>query len=159
MTKELADSLFYYKDGNLYWKENRGTYPCKDNVVGAKTKAGYLESKICGKPFKAHRVVFLMHYGYTPKCVDHINGNRADNRIENLRDADSLQNKYNQKIYKNNTSGAKGVYWIEVMNKWKAQINYERKRKHLGYFNSFDEAEEFVDLARKMTHKQFARAE
>lgn len=158
MTKELAESLFYYNDGVLYWKKNQGTYPTKDKPVGAVTKAGYFESKINLKPFKVHRVVFLLHYGYLPDVVDHIDGNRQNNNIKNLRAATAGENKCNQKIYKSNTSGVKGVCFNKRTKKWVGQINYNGKRKCLGSFDSIDLAAEFVDLARQMVHKEFARA-
>jgi hypothetical protein len=157
LTKELAESLFYYKDGVLYWKDNRGYCHTKDKPVGSVTKAGYFESKLNLKAFKVHRVIFLLHHGYLPEVVDHIDGNRQNNHIDNLREATPSQNKCNQKIYRNNTSGVKGVYFKKETNKWNAQINYNGKRKHLGTFESFVLASEFMDLARQMLHKNFAR--
>jgi hypothetical protein len=155
LTKELADSLFYYKDGSLYWKVDRASNKVKDTKVGSITKSGYFESKLDGKPFKTHRVVFLIHHGYLPVMVDHINGVRSDNRIENLRAATPSQNKINQITYKNNTSGVKGVYLKN--NKWSAQINYDNKRRYLGAFDTIELASEFADLARQMVHQDFAR--
>lgn len=155
LTKELAESLFYYKDGVLYWKDNRGYCRTKDKPVGSLTKSGYFESKLNKKPFKVHRVIFLMHNGYLPEHVDHIDGNRSNNKIENLRAATPSQNKANQIIYKNNTSGVKGVYFKHK--KWGAQISYSGKRKYLGLFDTIELASEFVDLARKMVHQEFAR--
>ena len=76
LTKELAESLFYYKDGVLYWKDNRGYCHTKDKPVGSVTKAGYFESKLNLKTFKVHRVVFLLHHGYLPEVIDHIDGNK-----------------------------------------------------------------------------------
>jgi len=156
-TQEEALALFYYKDGVLFWKNNQGTYPTKDKPVGSKTKNGYMESKICGKGFKVHRMAFLLHHGWLPKMVDHIDGNRENNKIENLRAADAQSNKCNQKIYCSNTSGIKGVCWSKERCMWKAQINYNKKRKHLGYYENINEAAEFVELARQMTHQEFAR--
>jgi hypothetical protein len=158
MTKELAESLFYYKDGILYWKNNQGTYPTKDKPVGSITKAGYFESRLKGKSFKVHRVIFLLKHGYMPKVIDHIDGNRTNNEISNLREATFSQNKVNQKIYSSNTSGLKGVFFKKATQKWNAQINFEGKRKHLGTFQTKELAAEFVDLARQMLHKEFARA-
>jgi hypothetical protein len=156
LTKELADSLFEYREGMLFWKEDRGYCKIKGKKVGSVTKAGYFESKLNGKCFKVHRAIFVMHHGYIPEQVDHIDGNRQNNSIENLRPATPFQNKCNQAIYKSNTSGVKGVY--RKNNKWATQINYNGKRKNLGTFNTIEEASEFVDLARQMVHQEFARA-
>ena len=156
LTKELADSLFYYEDGVLFWKEDRGVNLVKDKPVGNVTKTGYYESKLNKKPFKVHRAIFVMHHGYLPEQIDHIDGDKKNNDIANLRAATPAENKANQVIYKNNTSGVKGVYLKN--NKWNAQINYAGKRRYLGAFNTIELASEFVDLARSMVHQNFARA-
>ncbi len=148
-TKDEANSLFEYKDGVLY---------TKPKPIGSVTGNGYLESKVAGKPFKIHRMIFLMHHGYLPEIVDHIDGNPLNNKIENLRAATPSQNSYNQRIYKTNTSGVKGVCWDKARNRWTTQISYNRKKRHLGYYEDFDEAVEVVDLARQLVHKEFARA-
>lgn len=158
LTKELADSLFEYKDGNLYWKENRGYCKTKGKQVGSVTKAGYFESKLNGKPFKVHRVIFLMHHGYLPAQIDHIDCNRQNNRLENLRPATASENKVNQNIYKSNTSGVKGVCWVNRDKVWSAAISFNGTRKRLGHFKSLTEAEEVVLLARELLHGNFAKA-
>jgi hypothetical protein len=153
----IYQSAFEYKDGTLFWKIDRGSNKVKGKPVGSVNGKGYLETKLDGKFIKVHRVVFEMHHGYAPEVIDHIDGNRQNNKIDNLRAATDGENKYNQKIYKSNTSGAKGVMWHEKYKKWRTQINYNGKRKCLGSFDSFDEACEFVALARDMVHGDFAR--
>lgn len=157
-TQEEAAALFEYRDGALYWKTNRGYSKVMDKPVGSKTANGYLESKINGKGFKVHRMVFLLHHGWLPEMVDHIDGDRTNNAIENLRAATAQNNKFNQKLYKCNTSGVKGVSWNKEHNKWSAQISYNRRKKFLGRYDTVEEAAEVVDLARRMVHQEFARA-
>ena len=97
-----------------------------------------------------------MHKGYLPKTIDHINGDKLDNRIENLRAATVGQNQHNRKTNANNTSGYKGVSWNKGCNKWLSQIKLEGKRIHLGYFDNLEEAAEVVRKAREELHGDFA---
>lgn len=91
-----------YDNGRLIRKSNGDT-------AGWVCDRGYINLEICGKRFKAHRVVFYMHYGYMPDYIDHINGVRHDNRIENLREATLSQNGMNKKVSPRNSLGLKGV--------------------------------------------------
>ncbi len=70
------------------------------------------------------------------KTVDHINGEKLDNRRENLRICTALQNSYNHSVNKNNTSGFKGVGWHNQMKKWRAYIDFNNHNRHLGLFNN-----------------------
>lgn len=72
--------------------------------------------------------------------VDHINRNRLDNRKSNLRIVSRQENMYNKSKYKNNKSGVKGVKWNKDRNKWQVQINYNKKRIHLGLYSDLEEA-------------------
>lgn len=74
-----------------------------------------------------HRRVFLEHYGYLPDIVDHINGNKLDNRPINLRPASYSENACNSKLNSKNTSGVKGIAWIEGRNRWRASITKDGK--------------------------------
>ena len=94
------------------------------------------------KTCKIHRLLGL-HFLENPenkKCIDHKNGNRKDNTINNLRWATLNENNYNAKIRKNNTSGVKGVSFDKKRNKYRVRINYNNKEKFIGYFNSLEEA-------------------
>ena len=97
-----------------------------------------------------------MHKGYLPKIIDHINGDKLDNRIENLRSATVGQNQHNRKTNTNNTSGYKGVCWDKAMKKWRARIKLEDKSIHLGYFTNAEEADKVVRAAREELHGSFA---
>ena len=103
--------------------------------------SGYCQGKLLGKPYLAHRVAFLVMTGDWPSGhVDHINGNRADNRWENLRQVTRFENQKNQKLYKNNKSGVMGVYFQRASEKWVARISLEGTEKYLGVFSDFEEA-------------------
>lgn len=92
------------------------------------------------RTFWAHRVIFMMVYGRWPVQVDHINGDRSDNRLCNLREASKAENMRNRGPQKNNTSGVPGVYWATRLEKWTAGIKVDRRKIWLGNFDSFDEA-------------------
>lgn len=70
---------------------------------------GYWKIKIEGKVYSAHRLAWLYTYGYMPTIIDHINRNKVDNRIENLRECSISQNSHNSGAPKDNSSGVKGV--------------------------------------------------
>jgi hypothetical protein len=91
------------------------------------------------------------------KCIDHINGNGLDNRKSNLRICTNQMNQGNQKIKKSNTSGYKGVGWVKDRKKWRAYICFGRKYKHLGSFESKEEAARKYDEYAKLVFGEFAR--
>ncbi len=90
---------------------------------------------------KAHRVAWVVYYGKWPKGqIDHINGDRADNRIGNLRDVNSSKNSRNSKMKSNNTSGHNGIYWYERYGKWQVSGGADGRKKHIGYFEDLEDA-------------------
>lgn len=141
LTQERANELFEYReDGNLYWKVNRLKKRIGD-VVGIETTNGYLRYVIDGKGYALHRVVWLMHYGVFPKDdLDHIDRNRKNNRIGNLREASRVQNNGNSSVPKHNTSGYKGVQWCATSNKWRVCIYKQNKKYWLGRYKTIEEA-------------------
>ena len=135
--KELLDS-FEYKDGNLYWKIAKQK-TIIGNLAGSKLKNGYFHVQLNGKFILNHRAIFLMHNGFLPKYVDHIDGNPLNNKIENLREATAAQNSWNQK-FKGSASGFKGVTWNKQDKKWQPQIRANGKRFYLNKFTNLDDA-------------------
>jgi hypothetical protein len=94
------------------------------------------------KKFRIHRLVGL-HFLKNPenkKCIDHINNNKLDNTINNLRFATSQQNSQNAKISKRNKFGVKGVYFHKKSNKYHVQIRINNKLKHIGYYKTLEQA-------------------
>jgi hypothetical protein len=107
--------------------------------------------------FFAHRVAWFLASGRWPKeDIDHINCNRADNRLSNLREASRSENRCNSTIGKNNSSGVKGVCFEKRNGKWRAQLKRYGKPIHLGYFTDIADAEKAVMSARKELHGEFA---
>lgn len=135
--KELKKLVYYNKKtGELIWKKIGRKY-CRQyegKVVGSISKGGYMETKIKGKNYKVHRLIWLYVYGEFPKLViDHINNIKTDNRIKNLRDVDESTNARNRGLKSNNTSGYRGVN-KDNRNHWIARITHNFKRIYLGYF-------------------------
>jgi len=96
---------------------------------------GYKVGRVNRINLKAHRVIMAMvNNKWPPNDVDHINGNRADNRITNLRCATRRENMKNRSLSKNNKSGYQGVSWCKRNKKWVARIKHEGRQKHIGYF-------------------------
>lgn len=111
-------------------------------ALTADNGTGYRCGIIKGRKFKAHRVAWALHYGEWPAgLIDHINHDRSDNRIENLRDVDDQGNARNQKLRHDNSSGRVGVSFHHFSGLWQAQWR-DNGRKVARYFRSFDEAAE-----------------
>jgi hypothetical protein len=106
----------------------------------------YCEGSIFGIRVRAHRVAWAVYHGQWPDGqIDHIDGNRLNNRIENLRDVSASQNRKNTKKRKDNTSGIVGVCFDKQTGKWIAKINVSGSNKTLGRYSDIEEA----TLARK----------
>ena len=102
---------------------------------------GYLWGSVNNVQLRAHRVIWALFHGEQPSDqIDHINGIRADNRIENLRVVSRQENMRNTALLRNNTSGVCGVSWNKARGKWLAHIKIDGRLKNLGLFDSLDEA-------------------
>ena len=102
---------------------------------------GYVTLRIRNVDMRAHRFVWWLTHGEWPQGIlDHINGDRSDNRPENLRLADESMNRMNMRLRSDNASGAHGVFFAPSKNRWLAQICVRGKRKQLGSFGTFEEA-------------------
>ena len=157
LTVDLLNELFTYdrETGKLYWKSARqGVTVGKE--AGALDKEGYSILRMNYKRYRTHRVVFLMHKGYLPVVLDHIDGDRANNRLDNLRPASLSQNQYNRKLNKNNKSGFKGVTYNSRSKMFYASIKHQTQRIFLGSYNTPEEADAVVRAAREELHGNFA---
>lgn len=121
--------------------------------------SGYKTLSINNRHHYLHRIIFLMHYGYMPKQIDHIDCNRSNNKIENLRAATDTQNKSNRKRVRTNTSGYKNVAWAKKQNMWHVSIGYKKKNIHIGSFKNIEDAVQAAREARQKYHGEFARHE
>jgi hypothetical protein len=158
MTKQididLMKSLFDYKNGELFWKIDRGAKKVKGLKAGYISN-GYKSVLIRPKNYLIHRIIFLLHYGFCPKVIDHIDGNRLNNKIENLRMATFSENQANYKKRSTNTSGNKNVYFYIKRNKWRAQVRFEKKT-FAKDFEDYKDAVNFAKILREKHHGEFA---
>ena len=106
--------------------------------TGTTNNNGYCNIRVLNQTYYAHRLAYLLHHGELPEMLDHINQDKADNRICNLRPATASQNKANVKVRSDSTTGLKGVK--PYRDKFRATITEHGKRYHLGTFNSAIEA-------------------
>ena len=140
ITYDRVHELFRYDNGKLFWTESRGK-GAKGLPAGCAKDAGYKCIGVDGKRYYAHRLVWLYHNGYFPENgVDHINRDKGDNRIENLREVSQTCNARNSGNYKHNTSGIKGVHFVKNDNLWMARVRVNDKYCYLGESKDFDEA-------------------
>ena len=121
---------------------------------------GYKQGRIFGAAFFAHRVAYALATGFWPSHeIDHIDGDRSNNRLPNLRLASRSENQCNTRMPKNNNSGVKGVSWSSKDKRWVAQIAISGRRVAYKCFADFDQAKQYADTERMRAHKEFARFE
>lgn len=151
--KQVSELLEYNQEtGVLKWT-NLVNKRYAGKVAGNVSKNGYIELSCKNYRLYGHRVAWLLvHKEWPNGHVDHINGNRADNRIENLRVVNNMENHHNMKRHKKNSSGVTGVYWSKRAKKWQAYICVDGKQKYLGVFKYLCDAEQ----ARKDADEEYA---
>ena len=163
LTQETVREMFDYReDGNLvrrYATMGNGNYAGR--VIGTTpngTRANrYSQTKIHGKCWCVHKLIYLYHHGVVPEQLDHINKDSADNRIENLRVASGSENACNRKLFANSTSGSKGVSWHKAQSRWFVYVDIRKKRKNIGYFDDLELADLVATEARNLYHGAFVR--
>ena len=151
------NDFFEYRDGELYWKVSTNSKIKVGKKAGCITSKGYLTIKVNKKPYLAHKIIFSIHYGYIPKEIDHIDLNKLNNKIENLREATREQNQWNRKLQSNNSSGIKGVYWHKRDKSWRVQLRFNKKMNYIGSFKDLELAELVASEARSKYHGNFAK--
>ena len=151
VSQERVLELFKYEDGKLFRRSD--DKPVKIYVTKAHR---YVRIKFDIREFKLHRIIFLYHKGYLPDIIDHINGDRYDNRIENLREANTYQNRQNSRIYSTSKSGVKNVYWQANCKKWRVTMHINGKKHYFGMYTDIEEAKQVATSMRDKYFKDFA---
>jgi hypothetical protein len=132
------------EDGNLWWRKRLGRRSNLFRPVGSLHYQGYLNTAIDKTQYSNHSLAWCLYYGEWPPFeydVDHINGDRADNRKTNLRLATRSQNAHNtRKVRSTNTSGYPGVYYCAAKRKWGAYITKNYNRIHGGFYDLKEDA-------------------
>ena len=146
----VSDIDFAYLDK---WKWYANYYP-KSNITYAKR---CIRNGQHLKSLYMHCLI-LKRMGYKNfKKTDHNDGNGLNNQRKNLRPATNQQNRQNQRLRSDNTSGVKGVNWDKLSHKWKVSIQRDHKKFHLGYFTDKIKAAKAYNKAAKKYFRKFAR--
>lgn len=156
VTVDLVRELFTYDPhtGVMTRKKQTSSKTKIGDVVGSVNGNGYISTRIYGRHWKIHRLAWVHFYGEFPDGqIDHINGCKSDNRISNLRCGTRAENQQNQKLHSDNTSGYTGVSWRKDSNKWKAQIQVDGKKIHLGSFARLEDAISAHAIGKARYHK------
>lgn len=159
LTIDLLREIYNYEpdSGKITRRVNRGKWK-SGSQVGTIGKNGYRYVGINGKLYLAHRLIWLYVYGRWPVAdIDHINRNRDDNRLANLREANRSENNINSKIQHNNTSGYKGAYYEKRRDYWYSEIWVNSKKIYLGSYGTAKEAGKVYEAAAKKYYGSFAR--
>lgn len=154
ITQTRLKELLHYNEetGVFTWKIRCGARALAGNAAGSKTSEGYFGLHVKGVSYLSHRLAWLYVNGEFPKDeIDHINGDKSDNRIENLRESTRQGNNQNlRKCQKNSSSGFLGAY--PEGNKFKSVIGYNRKLIYLGLFDTPEEAHAAYLTAKRELH-------
>ena len=145
--QEYLKSNFIYDNGILRWKINKSNKVKAGNIAGKKTPDGYISLTLDYKNYFVHRLIYVYLRTVIPNDVevDHINGVRHDNRIENLRLVSAQHNHFNRK-------NVKGCYFNKVAKKWMAQIRTNGVLKTIGNYDTEYKAHESYLSAKEKYH-------
>jgi hypothetical protein len=149
----LRETLSYDQDSGIFrWLEGRAS-SAAGSVAGGLTKNGYMRIGINGRCYLAHRLAWFYCHGVWPKeQVDHLNGKRTDNRIENLRESSQSGNMQNKRrAQRNNVAGFLGV--SRNGSGFQARIGAEGGKRWLGTFRTPDEAYAAYVQAKRRLHQ------
>lgn len=156
--ERLREVLDYNPDTGVFtWVNGNSRNVKSGDIAGYKNQQGYIRIRVGAKLLPAHRLAWIYVYGEDIDGyeIDHINGDKSDNRICNLRISSHQQNMFNMKKKSTNKSGVKGVHFDKRCNKWRAQTSINKKRVHLGLFNTIESAEEAIREFMVANHKEF----
>lgn len=154
--EKLRSVLEYNPDTGIFiWKKNISSRALKGNIAGTYAD-GYSNITIDKHIYRAHRLVWLYCFQEWPsEHLDHINGIKNDNRLDNLREASNIENSYNIKAHKDSSTGIKGIYFNKANNNYRAQIRYNGKTISLGSFKTPEEASLAYNIKAKEIHGEF----
>ena len=160
LTKDHLMSVLSYceQSGNFVWLVQTGR-ALPGMIAGSLGKDGYVQIKIGGKLYKAHRLAWLYMIGEWPKGrLDHKDNCQSNNRWDNIRPASHSQNMANRKLNNNNKAGFKGVSFYKKLGKYGSRVSKDGVSYHLGVFDTPEEAHEAYLAKANELHGEFARS-
>lgn len=161
LTAERLREVLHYDEntGVFTWQTSNSNRAPSGSKAGSLDSKGYARIRVDGQDYRAHRLAWLWVFGAWPQSlVDHINHEKTDNRICNLREATASQNQQNRRLSRNNTSGYTGVHWDRHNNKWGATIGHLNTQKNLGRFESIEAAIQAYIAAASALHTRNSAA-
>lgn len=157
ISQDYLHSILHYDPmtGEFVWRANRGGKACAGSIAGTIKDNGYVTISVNSRRYYAHRLAWLYIHGVWP-ChqLDHIDGDKTNNTIMNLREATHSQNNA-CRPHNVGVTGLRGV--TPLRNRYIAQIKFSRKRIHLGVFDTPEEAHAAYCKAAQELHGEFAR--
>lgn len=154
----IGESIEYEPEtGTLRWREDRGYNKIKGRAINNIDVFGYNTVVFEKRHYKAHRVIFHLMEQEVPEFVDHINGDRSDNRWCNLRVADATQNTTNSKPRSNALQTPKGVDFNKESGKFRARITENKKTRLIGRYLTVEEAAAAYDKEALRVFGDFAK--
>lgn len=154
---EFTRYLSYDKETGVFVNKISRGRAGAGTAAGSKNKDGYLRVKVEGREFYLHRLAWFMTHNEWPVQIDHINGDKSDNRICNLRPADNSKNSCNKGVQSNNKSGYKGVSFHKASGLWRAACQVNGVKYDIGYFKSKRDAAIAIENKRIEVHGDFYR--
>lgn len=146
---ELVNEYLQYDDGVLTWKKSPSGKAKVGKLAGTLDRYGYRVIRLKGNQWKAHRIVWTMFHGDCPDILDHINGNKDDNRLENLREADVQLNALNR-----DCSNPTGHRWVNKTPTGK--YNVCRKIKGVAqYYGTYEKLEDAAAVSKQIIVDNF----
>ncbi len=153
---ELTDRLAYNGDTGVFtWRVSPTPVVKAGSKSGAINSRGYIVIQFMGRSYQSHRLAWFYIYGKWPTgVVDHIDGDKTNNAIANLRDVSVSTNTQNQKkAMSTNKCGLLGVSWAKKQSRWVAQILAAEGKKHLGFFDTPELAHQAYLVAKRQLHE------
>ena len=157
ITQAQLKELFDYDASGTFVRRSNGKIVVQNLSKGQR----YPRISVNGKPKSLHRIVFCWHHGYFPRVIDHINNDRLDNRIENLREATQSNNCLNRKHHGNSKSPYKNVYLQSPTKNslwkrnWVVRVTVNGKSKYFGSYDDIELANLVAIEARAKHHGAF----
>lgn len=155
LTYDPETGILYWRKRGIEWFQSPGKHRPDHRMNGWNAKwagkpainclscTGYLHGAVMDIPIQAHRIAYALGTGTELRSdmrIDHINGIKSDNRIENLRLVTAGENARNARIYKGNLKGVHGVIWERSHKAWAVKINFDGKQRRIGRFKCFGQA-------------------